>query len=171
MPKTTSLKPATFVIASVLSLTCMARTFTWTGAGADNDWSTLGNWQKDGETADRLPKSGDSVVLTNTVAGASGNTIDVDVDTETFNTLTFKGTQSYTLTSTSGKTISTSGSWYVGAETSNATLTVSLTCVLGGKLYIGCDENLPGVLNVTTGANITATRRFFTATSATTSSR
>ena len=158
MQKTSSLKTTLFVIASCLSLACMARTFTWTGAGADNNWSTLGNWLKDGETADRLPKSGDIVVLTNTVAGASGNTIDVDVDTETFDTLTFTGTQSYTLTSTSGKTISTSGSWYVGAETSNATLTVSLTCVLGGKLYIGCDENLPGVLNVTTDANIMATR-------------
>lgn len=158
MQKTSSLKTTLFVIASCLSLACMARTFTWTGAGADNNWSTLGNWLKDGETADRLPKSGDSVVLTNTVAGASGNTIDVDVDTETFDTLTFKGTQSYTLTSTGGKTISTSGDWNIGAGTSNATLTVSLTCVLGGNLYVGCDANLPGVLNVTTGANITATR-------------
>ena len=158
MQKKFSLKTPLFVIASCLSLVCMARTFTWTGAGGDNNWSNQANWLKDGATADRLPQSGDSVVLTNTTAGASGNTINVDVDTETFNTLTFKGTQSYTLTSTSGKTIFTSGSWYVGAETSNATLTVSLTCVLGGKLYIGCDENLPGVLNVTTGANITATR-------------
>ena len=158
MPKTTSLKPATFVIASVLSLTCMARTFTWTGAGADNNWSTLGNWLKDGETANRLPQSGDSVVLTNTTAGASGNTINVDVDTDSFDKLTFTGLQSYTLASSAGKKITTSGSWYVGAETSNATLTVSIECALGGKLYVGCDENLPGVLNVTTGASITATR-------------
>ena len=158
MQKTSSLKTTLFVIASCLSLACMARTFTWTGAGADNNWSTLDNWLEDGETADQLPESGDSVVLTNTAVGTSGNTIDVDVDTETFDTLTFTGTQSYTLTSTSGKTISTSGNWNIGAETASATLTVILTCVLGGNLYVGCDANLPGVLNVTAGANITATR-------------
>ena len=158
MQKKFSLKTPLFVIASCLSLACMARTFTWTGAGGDNNWSNQANWLKDGATADRLPQSGDSVVLTNTTAGASGNTIDVDVDSASFSTLTFTGTQSYTLTSASGNQITTSGSWYVGAETETATLTVSLTCVLGGKLYVGCDENLPGVLNVTAGADITATR-------------
>ena len=35
---------------------------------------------------------------------------------------------------------------------------MSIACELGGKLYVGCDENLPGVLNVTAGADITATR-------------
>ena len=158
MQNTFSFKPPLFIVASCLSLACMARTFTWTGAGGDNNWSTLGNWLKDGGTADRLPKSGDSVVLTNTTTGVSGNTINVDVDTEQFDKLTFTGSQSYTLASASGKKISTSGSWYVGAETETATLTVSLTCVLGGKLYVGCDENLPGVMNVTDGADITATR-------------
>jgi len=151
-------KSLLFIVASCLSLACMARTFTWTGAGEDNNWSSLGNWLKDGATADRLPKSGDSVVLTNTTAGAGGNAINVDVDTEQFDKLTFTGSQSYTLASANGKKISTSGSWYVGAETDAATLTVSLTCVLGGKLYVGCDENLPGVLRVTDGADITATR-------------
>ena len=155
MPKISSLKPATFVIASILSLACMARTFTWTGAGNNNNWSSLDNWLKDDGAADRLPQSGDSVVLTNTTAGASGNTINVDADAVSFDKLTFTGSQSYTLT---GKKITTSGSWYVGAETSNATLTVSIACELGGKLYVGCDENLPGVLNVTEGADITATR-------------
>ena len=158
MQKHSLLKTALLIAASCLSLACMARTFTWTGAGGDNKWSTLGNWLKDGDTADRLPKSGDSVLLTTTTNGAGGNTIDVDVDTETFDSLTFNGTQSYTLVSTAGKKISTSGSWYVGAETASATLTVSLTCELGGKLYVGCDANLPGVLNVTEGADITATR-------------
>ena len=137
MRNTLSLKSSLFIIASCLSLACMARTFTWTGAGEDNNWSTLGNWLKDGATADRLPKGGDSVVLTNTTTGASGNTINVDVDTEQFDILTFTGSQSYTLTSGSGKKISTSGSWNVGAETEAATLTVSLTCVLGDNLYVG----------------------------------
>lgn len=152
-----SLKKPLFVVACCLSLACAASTFTWTGAGADNRWSTLGNWLKDGETADQLPTSGDGVVLSTTANGESGNTIDVDVNTE-FATLTFAGAQNYTLTSTSGKTISTSGNWNIGAETANATLTVGLTCVLGGNLYVGCDANLPGVLYVTEGADITATR-------------
>ena len=152
-----ALKSFSFVAAGCLSLACTAGTFTWTGAGNDGKWSTPGNWLKDGGTADRLPQAGDRVVLTTTAGGAGGNTITVDVDAQ-FDELTFKGTQDYTLVSAAGKTITTSGDWSVGAETEAAALTVSLTCVLGGKLFVGCDANLPGVLRVTEGADITATR-------------
>lgn len=144
-----------FVAACGLSLSGLARTFTWTGAGGDGKWSTLGNWLKDGAAADRLPQGGDSVMLTTTETGASGNTIVVDVDAS-FDSLTFKGTQDYTLTGV--QKLTTSGSWYVGAETEEASLTVAIPCQLGGKLYVGCDSGLPGVLRVADGADITATR-------------
>lgn len=156
--KATSIKiKLSSIAACCLSLACTASEFTWTGEGGNGNWSTLANWSADGAPAERLPGGGDSVVLTTTASGANGNTVEVDVDA-TFAVLTFKGTQNYTLLTSTGKTISTSGNWNVGAETEQATLTIGLACAIGGNLYVGCDDNLPGVLNVTEGADITATR-------------
>lgn len=154
--KTTSIILSS-IAACCLSLACTASDFTWTGEGGNGNWSTLANWSADGAPAERLPGGGDSVILTTTASGANGNTVEVDVDA-TFAVLTFKGTQNYTLLTSTGKTISTSGNWNVGAETEQATLTIGLKCAIGGDLYVGCDANLPGVLNVIDGADITATR-------------
>jgi autotransporter-associated beta strand protein len=124
-----------------------AGTDTWSGGGANNNWSTAGNWSS--ASAHEPPISGDSLIFTGTTRLTANN----NLSSFTYAGLTFSSTAgAFTLT---GNSLTLTGSLIDNSsnpETVNLSLTLTTSQIImvagGGSLLMG------GVLSGTGGITL-----------------
>ncbi len=135
-PKLTTLRRAFFVgIASALALSAEAQS-TWTGAGADQNWSTAGNWAggAPGNNSTVTFPDGPFPVTTN-VQGVVNNIVQSDM---TISSLTFNNqlTDYDTTLIGAGTKLTVSGNLSSGAN-DGASINTVVTFTGGGSLFAG----------------------------------